>query len=115
LNAFAFIVTVLLTRIGHCQTGELSLGSLPSNVYRIVASLVVVLTHTHVGSVYVPAAGVNVGVDTVPWLIQKLAAALSLSDQPVFDAIAFIVPVSLMVIADEYIGELAVGSDPSVV
>jgi hypothetical protein len=59
------IVVVLLTVIGPLYSvPPVSLGVLPSVVYRIDAPVVVVPMVTVCAVVYVPGAGLKVGVDT---------------------------------------------------
>jgi hypothetical protein len=64
---------------------------------------------------YVPAAGENVGVATVPALMVYVAEPTLLSKNPLAIAIAFNVSVALTATGPLYNAELTVGVDPSVV
>jgi hypothetical protein len=71
---------------------------------------------TFCAEVYVPPAGLNVGVATVPLgVIVYVALAVALGVQPSLKALAFIVVVLLTLIGLLYAVELDVGSLPLVV
>jgi hypothetical protein len=65
LNAFAFKVVVAASIKGVLYKLDLEVGSLPSVVYRIVAPLIAHNMVTVTDPVYVPGAGLNVGMAMV--------------------------------------------------
>ena len=67
---------------------------------------------TSTGDANVPPDGMNVGAAAVPWVIQTLAALLSLSSQPAREAMALTVVVEATVIGVAYTVETVVGSEP---
>lgn len=70
---------------------------------------------TDCGELYVVGIGENVGDGAVGRLIVNVAIAMPLYGIPTLPAIALNVVFEVMVIGDEYTGELGVGSDPSIV
>ena len=112
LKAAALIVVVVdLVNTPVYSVDEI-IGSDPSIVYLIVAPAVAVFKVMVAELVYVPAAGVIVGVSTC---IVNMPDAISLPVIPPLNAAALIVVVSDRENAPVYSADVMTGSDPSVV
>jgi hypothetical protein len=97
LYAMAFSVAVALTVTGPPYTAPtVSLGVLPSVVYRMFAPAVALEIATVCAAVYVPAAGLNVGVSTTGGMTYT-AVATTLLVIPLLYAMARSVVVALTV------------------
>jgi hypothetical protein len=114
--AIALIVVVADTAIAPVyNVPDVDVGVEPSVVYRMLAPDVDVASVTLCALVYVPAAGLNVGVATVPVIVYA-ALPTAESDHPARYAIAWIVVVADTAIATEYtVPVVEVGVEPSVV
>jgi hypothetical protein len=110
----ALIVVVDDTLMGPEYNVDVAVGVLPLVVYLISAPDVVVLKLTDCAEVYVPPAGLNVGVATVVLMVYVALATDELVI-PDFIPIALMVRVVGTLIADEYNVDDAVGVLPSVV
>src|ERR1700687_2925301 len=113
----ALSVSVTLTVTGPLyNVPAVSLGVVPSVVYRIDAPEVVVLIVTVCALVYVPATGLNVGVATTGRLMVYNAEATALSVIPVLKAIALMVVVTPTATGELYsVPTVELGVLPSVV
>jgi hypothetical protein len=100
LNPRAFSRVVVDKLIGAEYAESLSVGSFPFTVYRIVAPVVVQRIVTLCSEVYVPGAGENVGVETVPVIVYK-PLDIELGVQPLMNAFAFSVVVVDILISTE--------------